>query len=185
MVNLDSNIFAVGHRGMVGSAIVCQLEENGYRNIITCTSNELDLIDQAAVAAFFAEKTTDEVYLTVAKVGGIHVNNTYPAEFVYQNLMIESNVIHQAYAYGKQKLLFLKSSCIYPKLAEQPMAQSALLSGYLEPTNEPYATAKIAGIKSCESYTRKYGVDYLSVMPTNLYGRGDKYLRIMPKLFQH
>ncbi|WP_133013314.1 GDP-L-fucose synthase [Marinomonas flavescens] len=175
MVNLDSNIFVAGHRGMVGSAIVRQLEANGYRNIITRTSSELDLTNQAAVAAFFAEQRIDEVYLAAAKVGGIHANNTYPADFIYQNLMIEANVIQQAYANGLQKLLFLGSSCIYPKLAEQPMAESALLNGYLEPTNEPYAIAKIAGIKLCESYNRQYGVDYRSVMPTNLYGPGDNY----------
>lgn len=175
MVNLDSNIFVAGHRGMVGSAIVRQLEANGYRNIITRTSSELDLTNQAAVAAFFAEQKVDEVYLAAAKVGGIYANNTYPADFIYQNLMIEANVIQQAYAHGVQKLLFLGSSCIYPKLAEQPMAESALLNGYLEPTNEPYAIAKIAGIKLCESYNRQYGVDYRSVMPTNLYGPGDNY----------
>lgn len=175
MVNLDSRVFVAGHRGMVGSAITGQLEANGYRNIITRTSSELDLTNQAAVAAFFAEQKIDEVYLAAAKVGGIHANNTYPADFIYQNLMIEANVIHQAYANGVQKLLFLGSSCIYPKLAEQPMAESALLNGYLEPTNEPYALAKIAGIKLCESYNRQYGMDYRSVMPTNLYGPGDNY----------
>ncbi|MBD5771126.1 GDP-L-fucose synthase [Marinomonas colpomeniae] len=174
-MNLDSRVFVAGHRGMVGSAIIRQLKRKGYRYIITRTSLELDLTNQAAVAVFFAEENIDMVYLAAAKVGGIHANNTYPAEFIYQNLMIEANVIHQAFTHGVQKLLFLGSSCIYPKLAEQPMQESALLSGYLESTNEPYAIAKIAGIKLCESYNRQYGVDYRSVMPTNLYGPGDNY----------
>ena len=175
MKNLDSRIFVAGHRGMVGSAIVRQLEVEGYRHIITRTSSELNLTNQAAVAAFFTEENIDEVYLAAAKVGGIHANNPYPAEFIYQNMMIEVNVIHQAYSHGVKKLLFLGSSCIYPKLAEQPMSESALLNGYLESTNEPYAIAKIAGIKLCESYNRQYNVDYRSVMPTNLYGPGDNY----------
>lgn len=170
----NKRIFVAGHGGMVGSAIVRQLAHSGHE-IITRASNELDLRDQAAVTAFFEQNTIDEVYLAAAKVGGILANSTYPAEFLYDNLMIETNVIHQAYRHGVKKLLFLGSSCIYPKLAEQPMGEDALLSGYLEPTNEPYAIAKITGIKLCESYNRQYGVDYRSVMPTNLYGPGDNY----------
>ncbi|MFM2484514.1 GDP-L-fucose synthase [Celerinatantimonas yamalensis] len=168
-------IFVAGHQGMVGSAIVRQLQKLGDCSIITRSSKELDLRNQNAVTRFFDENKIDEVYLAAAKVGGIYANNTYPAEFIYDNLMIETNVIHQAYAHGVKKLLFLGSSCIYPQLAEQPMSEAALLSGYLEPTNEPYAIAKITGIKLCESYNRQYGVDYRSVMPTNLYGPGDNY----------
>ncbi len=168
-------IYIAGHRGMVGSAIVRRLAEQGQTNIVTRTHAELDLTDQAAVRAFFEAEKPDQVYLAAAKVGGIHANNTYPAEFIYQNLMVEANVIHSAWRQGVQKLLFLGSSCIYPKLAAQPMAEDALLTGLLEPTNEPYAIAKIAGIKLCESYNRQYGVDYRSVMPTNLYGPGDNY----------
>jgi GDP-L-fucose synthase len=174
-------IYVAGHRGMVGSAIVRQLLLQGYpaRCIITHTHAELDLTDQAAVRAFFAAAQPDHVYLAAAKVGGIHANNTYPADFIYQNLMVEANVIDAAFRNGVQKLLFLGSSCIYPKLAPQPMREDALLTGTLEPTNEPYAIAKIAGIKLCESYNRQYGqshgVDYRSVMPTNLYGPGDNY----------
>ena len=168
-------IYIAGHRGMVGSAIVRRLAEQGQTNIVTRTHAELDLTDQAAVRTFFEAEKPDQVYLAAAKVGGIHANNTYPAEFIYQNLMVEANVIHSAWRQGVQKLLFLGSSCIYPKLAPQPMAEDALLTGLLEPTNEPYAIAKIAGIKLCESYNRQYGVDYRSVMPTNLYGPGDNY----------
>ena len=168
-------IYLAGHRGMVGSAIVRRLAEQGQTNIVTRTHAELDLTDQAAVRTFFEAEKPDQVYLAAAKVGGIHANNTYPAEFIYQNLMVEANVIHSAWRQGVQKLLFLGSSCIYPKLAPQPMAEYALLTGLLEPTNEPYAIAKIAGIKLCESYNRQYGVDYRSVMPTNLYGPGDNY----------
>ncbi len=172
-------IYVAGHRGMVGSAIVRQLQAKGYKNIVTRTHAELDLCNQQAVAQFFQEEKPDEVYLAAAKVGGIHANNTYPAEFIYQNLMMEANVIHQAFESGVKKLLFLGSSCIYPKMAPQPMAEDTLLTGKLEPTNEPYAIAKIAGIKLCESYNRQYGrshgVDYRSVMPTNLYGPGDNY----------
>jgi GDP-L-fucose synthase len=168
-------IYIAGHRGMVGSAIVRRLAEQGQTNIVTRTHAELDLTDQASVRAFFEAEKPDQVYLAAAKVGGIHANNTYPAEFIYQNLMVEANVIHSAWRQGVQKLLFLGSSCIYPKLAAQPMAEDALLTGLLEPTNEPYAVAKIAGIKLCESYNRQYGVDYRSVMPTNLYGPGDNY----------
>lgn len=171
----DANIFVAGHNGMVGGAIIRQLIKQGYRNIITRSSKELDLRDQTAVKSFFENNSIDEVYLAAAKVGGIYANSTYPAEFIYDNLMIEANVIHQAYIHRVEKLLFLGSSCIYPKLATQPMSEDALLSGYLESTNEPYAIAKIAGIKLCESYNRQYGVDYRSVMPTNLYGPGDNY----------
>ena len=171
----DQRIFVAGHRGMVGSAIVRRLEALGYRTIVTRSRDELDLVDQAAVSAFFAEQRIDQVYLASAKVGGIHANNVFPAEFIYQNLMIEANVIHAAHANGVQKLLFLGSSCIYPKHAEQPMKEEALLTGVLEATNEPYAVAKIAGIKLCESYNRQYGRDYRSVMPTNLYGPNDNF----------
>jgi GDP-L-fucose synthase len=175
----DPKIYVAGHRGMVGSAIVRKLQEQGHQNLIVRTHAELDLTNQAAVANFFAVEKPDQVYLAAAKVGGIHANNTYPAEFIYQNLMMEANVIHQAFVSEVKKLLFLGSSCIYPKLAQQPMAEGALLTGKLESTNEPYAIAKIAGIKLCESYNRQYGqshgVDYRSVMPTNLYGPGDNY----------
>ena len=174
-------IYVAGHRGMVGSAIVRQLLTKGHpaERIVTRTHAQLDLTNQAAVNAFFAEEKPDQVYLAAAKVGGIHANNTYPAEFIYQNLMMQANVIDAAFRNGVQKLLFLGSSCIYPKPAPQPMREDALLTGTLEPTNEPYAIAKIAGIKLCESYNRQYGeshgVDYRSVMPTNLYGPGDNY----------
>ncbi|MFA0366796.1 GDP-L-fucose synthase family protein [Vibrio cyclitrophicus] len=168
-------VFVAGHRGMVGSAIVRQLDARDDVELITRTSSELDLTNQAAVDAFFALGDIDEVYLAAAKVGGIHANNTYPAEFIYQNLMIESNIIHAAHSHDVQHLLFLGSSCIYPKFAEQPMTEKALLTGILEETNEPYAIAKIAGIKLCESYNRQYGRDYRSVMPTNLYGLNDNF----------
>jgi GDP-L-fucose synthase len=168
-------IYVAGHRGMVGSAITRVLESLGQANIITRTHAELDLTDQAAVRAFFEAEQPDQVFLAAAKVGGIHANNTYPAEFIYQNLMIEANIIHAAHTYDVQKLLFLGSSCIYPKLAPQPMREEALFTGTLEATNEAYAIAKIAGIKLCESYNRQYGRDYRSVMPTNLYGPGDNY----------
>ena len=161
------NIFVAGHKGMVGSAIVRQLSAQPDVNIVTCSRNELDLLDQKAVADFFMQNDIHQVYLAAAKVGGIIANNTYPAEFIYQNLMIESNIIHSAHQADVQQLLFLGSSCIYPKMAEQPMREDALLTGTLEPTNEPYAIAKIAGIKLCESYNRQYGRDYRSVMPTN------------------
>ena len=177
--DLNQKIYVAGHRGMVGSAIVRNLLSKGYSNIITRTHAELDLTNQAAVQAFFEKEKPDQVYLAAAKVGGIHANNNFPAEFIYQNLMMEANVVHQAFTHGVKKLLFLGSSCIYPKLAPQPMAEDALLTGKLEPTNEPYAIAKIAGIKLCESYNRQYGqshgIDYRSVMPTNLYGSGDNY----------
>jgi GDP-L-fucose synthase len=168
-------VFVAGHRGMVGSAICRQLESDPSNEIITASRDQLDLVSQADVADFFENKKIDQVYLAAAKVGGIWANNEYPAEFIYQNLMIQSNIIHSAYVAGVKKLLFLGSSCIYPKLAEQPMQESALLTGSLEPTNEPYAIAKIAGIKMCESYNRQYGVDYRSVMPTNLYGENDNF----------
>jgi GDP-L-fucose synthase len=174
-------IYVAGHRGMVGSAIVRQLLAAGQPadHIVTRTHAELDLTDQAAVRAFFESEKPDQIYLAAARVGGIHANNVYPAEFIYDNLMMQANVIDAAFRSGVRKLLFLGSSCIYPKLAVQPMREDALLTGKLEPTNEPYAIAKIAGIKLCESYNRQYGVshgvDYRSVMPTNLYGPGDNY----------
>ncbi len=173
--NVNAKVFVAGHKGMVGSAIVRQLNNVGYKNIVTADRTQVDLSNQATVAAYFEEQKFDQVYLAAAKVGGIVANNSYPAEFIYQNLMIQANIIHSAYVSGVQKLLFLGSSCIYPKLAEQPMAETALLTGTLETTNEPYAIAKIAGIKLCESYNRQYGVDYRSVMPTNLYGPHDNF----------
>ena len=175
MSQFQKRIFVAGHRGMVGSAIVRCLAEQGYSKLITRSHAELDLTDQAQVRAFFAEEKPQEVYVAAAKVGGIHANNSYPAEFIYSNLMVEANVIHEAWRTGVSKLLFLGSSCIYPRLAAQPMAEDALLTGKVEPTNEPYAIAKIAGIKLCESYNRQYGCDFRSVMPTNLYGPGDNY----------
>jgi GDP-L-fucose synthase len=168
-------IFVAGHNGMVGSAIVRQLETRGDVELVLRSRSELDLLDQHAVVAFFASENIDEVYLAAAKVGGIVANNTYPAEFIHQNLMIQCNIIHGAHLAGVQDLLFLGSSCIYPKLAEQPMKETALLTATLEPTNEPYAIAKIAGIKLCESYNRQYGRNYRSVMPTNLYGPHDNF----------
>ena len=176
---LNQKIYVAGHRGMVGSAIVRNLQAKGFANIVTRTHAQLDLTNQAQVKVFFEQEKPDQVYLAAAKVGGIYANNTFPAEFIYQNLMMEANVIHQAFETGVKRLLFLGSSCIYPKLAPQPMAENALLTGTLESTNEPYAIAKIAGIKLCESYNRQYGqshgIDYRSVMPTNLYGPGDNY----------
>lgn len=166
--------YVAGHRGMVGGAILRQLSAKGVETI-TRTHAELDLTDQAAVRDFMQSEKPDTVILAAAKVGGIHANNAYPADFIYENLMMEANVIHQAFAAGVTRLLFLGSSCIYPKLAQQPMAEDALLTGVLETTNEPYAIAKIAGIKLCESYNRQHGVDYRSVMPTNLYGQGDNF----------
>jgi len=175
----NPKIYIAGHRGMVGSAIVRELERKGYTNLVCRTRQELDLTNQLAVQNFFHQEKPDQVYLAAARVGGIYANNTFPAEFIYDNLMVQSNVIHQAFMHGVKKLLFLGSSCIYPRMASQPMSEDALLTGKLEPTNEPYAIAKIAGIKMCESYNRQYGathgVDYRSVMPTNLYGPGDNY----------
>ena len=177
--NLNSKIYIAGHNGMVGSSIIRVLKSRGYTNLIFREHSELDLIDQASVKDFFSEEKPDEVYLSAARVGGIQANNTYPAEFLYQNLMIQTNVINSAFQNGVKKLLFLGSSCIYPKHAEQPISEEALLSGKLEPTNEPYAIAKISGIKICESYNRQYGeshdIDYRCVMPTNLYGPSDNY----------
>ncbi|MDD5759369.1 MAG: GDP-L-fucose synthase [Desulfobulbaceae bacterium] len=171
----DSTIYVAGHRGMVGSAILRKLQADGYHNIVTRTHAELDLTDQHAVRDFFQTERIDHVILAAAKVGGIHANKTYPAEFIYQNLMVECNVIHQAFKVGIKRLLCLGSSCIYPKFAPQPMKEEHLLTGLLEPTNEPYAIAKIAGIKLCESYNRQYGTSYRSVMPTNLYGPNDNF----------
>jgi len=170
-----AKIFVAGHRGMVGSAIVRKLQEEGYHHLVLRTSAELDLRNQAAVERFFAAEKPEYVFLAAAKVGGIMANNTYRADFLYENLMIESNVIHQSYVHAVKKLLFLGSSCIYPKLAPQPLKEEYLLSGYLEETNEPYAIAKIAGIKLCENYRRQYGCDFISAMPTNLYGPNDNY----------
>lgn len=175
----DPKIFVAGHRGMVGSAIVRVLRKKGHVNIVTRSRSELDLREQAQVRSFFNAERPDQVYVAAAKVGGIHANNTYPADFIYENLMVQSNVVEAAFRAGVKRILFLGSSCIYPKYAQQPMREDALLTGHLEPTNEPYAIAKIAGIKLCESYNRQYGqsqgVDYRSVMPTNLYGPGDNY----------
>ena len=175
----SQKIYVAGHRGMVGSAIVRNLRAAGYSNIVVRTHAELDLTNQLAVKLFFEQEKPDQVYLAAARVGGIYANNTFPAEFIYDNLMVQNNVIHQAFLSGVRRLLFLGSSCIYPQLAPQPMSEEALLTGKLEPTNEPYAIAKIAGIKMCESYNRQYGqshgIDYRSVMPTNLYGPGDNY----------
>ena len=173
--NPEHKVFVAGHRGMVGSAIVRALQAKGYRRIVTRTRDELDLLDQRAVRRFFEVEQVDLVYLAAAKVGGIHANNTYRAQFLYENLVMEANIIHAAHEERVQKLLFLGSSCIYPKHAEQPMREDALLTGPLEPTNEPYAIAKIAGIKLCETYREQYGDNFISVMPTNLYGPGDNY----------
>ena len=190
--DLASKIYVAGHRGMVGAALVRELRKQGYKNIVTRTHQELDLINQKQVTDFFITEKPDLVYLAAAKVGGIHANNTYPADFIYENLMIQSNVIHQSFLNGVKKLLFLGSSCIYPKLAPQPIKEDALLTGPLESTNEPYAIAKIAGIKMIESYNRQYansqGIDYRSIMPTNLYGPGDNYhpenSHVIPALIQ-
>ncbi|MCB9192426.1 MAG: GDP-L-fucose synthase [Flavobacteriales bacterium] len=171
----DSKVYVAGHNGMVGSAIVRLLKGSGFSNIITRTSSELDLRNQAAVIAFFEEEKPEFVFLAAAKVGGILANDTYRAEFIYDNLMIEANVIHAAYQHQVKKLLFLGSSCIYPKMADQPIKEEYLLTGALEPTNEPYAIAKIAGLKLCENYRKQYGCNFISAMPTNLYGVGDNY----------
>lgn len=174
-MELTAKIYIAGHRGMVGSAIMRNLQKKGYNNFITKTSAELDLRNQQAVADFFAKEKPEYVFLAAAKVGGIQANNTYRADFIYENLMIQNNVIHSSYVNGVKKLMFLGSSCIYPKLAPQPLKEDYLLSGFLEDTNEPYAIAKIAGIKMCESYKRQYGCNFISVMPTNLYGPNDNY----------
>jgi len=175
----QTKIYVAGHRGMVGSAIVRALQAEGHKNIVTCSRSDLDLCNQTEVKAFFENQKPNQVYLAAAKVGGIHANSTYPADFIYQNIMIQANIIDAAFRNGVKKLLFLGSSCIYPKFATQPMGEHALLSGPLEPTNEPYALAKIAGIKLCESYNRQHGkrhqIEYRSIMPTNLYGPGDNY----------
>lgn len=174
-MELTSKIYVAGHRGMVGSAIVRNLQKKGYTNIITRTSSELDLKNQQAVIDFFSQEKPEYVFLAAAKVGGIHANNIYRADFLYENLMIQSNVIHQSYVHGVKKLMFLGSSCIYPKMAPQPLKEDYLLTGPLEETNEPYAVAKITGIKMCESYHRQYGCNFISVMPTNMYGPNDNY----------
>lgn len=175
MLTTESKIYVAGHRGLVGAAIMRQLQQRGMARLVTRTHTELDLTDQQQVRDFFADEHPDYVILAAAKVGGIHANNTYPAEFIYDNLMIEANVIDAAFHNNVQRLLFLGSSCIYPRAVAQPMREDALLTGVLEPTNEPYALAKIAGIKLCESYNRQYDTDYRSVMPTNLYGQGDNF----------
>lgn len=172
---MKKRVFIAGHNGMVGSALARRLQQQSDIELMTRNRSQLDLTNQAAVQAFFNDERIDQVYLAAAKVGGIHANNTYPAEFLYENLMIQANIIHAAHLADVQQLLFLGSSCIYPKLTPQPMREDALLTGTLEPTNEPYAIAKIAGIKLCESYNRQYGRDYRSVMPTNLYGPGDNF----------
>ena len=174
-MNKDSKIYIAGHRGMVGSALVRVLEQNGYNNLVLRTSKELNLTDQLAVKEFFESEKPEYVFLAAAKVGGIVANNTHRAEFIYENLMIQSNVIHNSYLSGVKKLMFLGSSCIYPKNAPQPLKEEYLLTGLLEPTNEPYAIAKIAGIKMCEAYRDQYGCNFISVMPTNLYGPNDNY----------
>lgn len=170
-----AKIYVAGHRGMVGSAILRELQNQGFKNIVTRTSKDLDLKDQDAVSRFFQSEKPEYVFMAAAKVGGIHANNVYRAEFLYDNLMIQNNVIHQSYVHKVKKLLFLGSSCIYPKLAEQPLVEESLLSGHLEPTNEPYAIAKITGIKMCEAYRDQYGCNFISAMPTNLYGPNDNY----------
>ena len=174
-MNKESKIYVAGHKGMVGSAIVRKLHAEGYTNLVLRSSKELDIRNQQAVVAFFTTEKPEYVFLAAAKVGGIQANNTYRADFIYENLMIEANVIHASYKHGVQKLLFLGSSCIYPKLAPQPLKEESLLSGYLEPTNQPYAIAKIAGIELCDAYRRQYGCDFISAMPTNLYGPNDNY----------
>jgi GDP-L-fucose synthase len=187
-MNLNDKIYIAGHRGLVGSAIVRQLEDRGFTNLLMRTHKELDLTNQVQVQNFFQQENPDYVILAAAKVGGIHANNTYPADFIYQNMMIEANVINSAYENKVKRLLFLGSTCIYPKAVEQPMREDALLTGVLEPTNEPYALAKIAGIKLCESYNRQHSTDFRSVMPTNLYGINDNFhpenSHVIPALMQ-
>lgn len=175
MANFEKRVFVAGHQGLVGSAIVRALHAQGYKHIVMRTRAQLDLSNQAQVRALFLEEGIDEIYMAAAKVGGIHANQTYPADFIYDNLMVQTNVVHEAFRSGVRRLLFLGSSCIYPRLAIQPIKEEYLMTGMLEPTNEAYAMAKIAGIKLCESYNRQYGMDYRSVMPTNLYGPGDNY----------
>lgn len=175
MNNKQPRIYVAGHNGLVGSAILRTLRAQGHTNIVTRSHAELELADQVKVRAFFQNENIDVVYLAAAKVGGIHANNTYPADFIFHNLMVQTNVVHEAWHHGVQKLLFLGSSCIYPRMAQQPLREEYLMNGMLEPTNEPYAIAKIAGIKLCESYNRQHGTDYRCVMPTNLYGPGDNY----------
>ena len=187
-MNLNDKIYIAGHKGLVGSAIVRQLESRGFTNLLMRTHKELDLTSQEKVQSFFQQEKPDYVILAAAKVGGIHANNTYPADFIYQNIMIEANVINSAYESKVKRLLFLGSTCIYPKAVEQPMREDALLTDVLEPTNEPYALAKIAGIKLCESYNRQHGTDFRSVMPTNLYGINDNFhpenSHVIPALMQ-
>lgn len=188
MMDQDAKIYVAGHRGLVGAAILRRLESDGFANLITATSRELDLRDQAAVRAFFSERKPDYVFMAAAKVGGILANDSYPAEFIYDNLMMEANVIDAAYWNGVKKLLFLGSTCIYPRMAPQPLKEEYLLAGPLEPTNEWYAVAKIAGIKLCQAYQRQYGARFISAMPTNLYGPGDNYdlekSHVMPALIR-
>lgn len=188
MMNKDAKIYVAGHRGLVGAALVRRLQADGFSNIVTVTSREIDLREQAAVRGFFADQRPDYVFLAAAKVGGILANDSYPAEFIYDNLMIEANIIDAAYRNGAKKLLFLGSTCIYPKLAPQPLKEEYLLSGPLEPTNEWYAVAKIAGIKLCQAYQRQYGARFISAMPTNLYGPGDNFdlekSHVMPALIR-
>lgn len=188
MMNKDAKIYVAGHRGLVGAALVRRLQADGFSNIVTATSREVDLREQAAVRSFFADQRPDYVFLAAAKVGGILANDSYPAEFIYDNLMIEANIIDAAYRNGAKKLLFLGSTCIYPKLAPQPLKEEYLLSGPLEPTNEWYAVAKIAGIKLCQAYQRQYGARFISAMPTNLYGPGDNFdlekSHVMPALIR-
>jgi len=187
-MNLSDKIYIAGHRGLVGSAIVRQLEERGFTNLLMRTHKELDLTNQAQVQSFFQQEKPDYVILAAGKVGGIHANNTYPADFIYQNIMIEANVINSAYENKVKRLLFLGSTCIYPKAVKQPMREDAILTDVLEPTNEPYALAKIAGIKLCESYNRQHDTDFRSVMPTNLYGINDRFhpenSHVIPALMQ-
>lgn len=187
-MELNSKIYIAGHRGMVGSAIMRRLQQEGYTNFVARTSSELDLRNQQAVAGFFAEEKPGYVFLAAAKVGGIYANNTYRAEFIYDNMQIQNNIIHHSYLNGVQKLMFLGSSCIYPKMAPQPLKEEYLLTGELEPTNEPYAIAKIAGIKMCDAYRSQYGCNFVSVMPTNLYGPHDNYdlqnAHVLPSLIR-
>lgn len=187
-MNKESKIYVAGHKGMVGSAILRKLEAEGYTNLVLRSSIELDLRNQHAVNTFFATEKPEYVFLAAAKVGGIQANNTYRADFIYENLMMEANVIHAAYQNGVQKLLFLGSSCIYPKMAPQPLKEDTLLSGFLEPTNQPYAIAKIVGIELCDAYRRQYGCDFIAAMPTNLYGPNDNYdlekSHVMPALLR-